>query len=58
MLQAVDYRLLADAVLVLHFAIVLFIVGGLLLIVVGNLRHWRWVNARWFRFAHVAAMTL
>lgn len=49
-------RLLADVVLVLHFAIVLFIVGGLVLVIVGNLRGWGWVNARWFRFAHVAAI--
>jgi hypothetical protein len=51
-----DYRVLADAVLVLHFAIVLFIVVGLLLVVVGNLLAWRWVNSRWFRIAHVAAI--
>jgi hypothetical protein len=51
-----DPRLLADVVLVLHFAIVLFIVGGLVLVIVGNLRGWGWVNARWFRFAHVAAI--
>ena len=51
-----QYRFLADVVLVLHFAVVLFIVGGLVLILVGNLRHWRWVNARWFRAGHVAAI--
>lgn len=51
-----QYRFLADAVLVLHFTIVLFIVGGLLLVVVGNLRGWRWVNHWWFRVAHVAAI--
>lgn len=50
------YRLLADVVLVLHFGIVVFIVGGLALVVVGNLRGWRWVNARGFRFMHVAAI--
>jgi hypothetical protein len=51
-----SYRVLADVVLVLHFAIVLFIVGGLVLVVVGNLRGWRWVNSRWFRIGHVAAI--
>lgn len=50
------YRLLADAVLVLHFAIVLFVVGGLVVVIVGNLRHWRWVNHRRFRYAHLAAI--
>lgn len=51
-----QYRFLADVVLVLHFAIVSFIVGGLVLVVVGNLMRWRWVNARWFRVAHLAAI--
>jgi len=50
------YQLLADAVLVLHFGIVLFVVCGLLLIVGGNLRHWRWVNNLWFRLAHLCAI--
>lgn len=50
------YQLLADLVLVLHFAIVLFVVGGLILIVAGNLRGWRWVNALGFRLAHLAAI--
>ena len=38
------YCLLADAVLLLHFAVVAFVVGGLVLVPVGNMRHWRWVN--------------
>ena len=50
------YQLLADAVLVLHFALVAFVVGGLVLIWVGNWRGWRWVNAWWFRTAHIAAI--
>ena len=49
---------LADAVLVLHFAIVLFVVGGLVLIIVGNLFGWRWVNALWFRLLHLAAIAI
>jgi hypothetical protein len=50
------YLALANAVLVLHVAIVLFVVGGLVLIVVGNRRSWRWVNRWWFRLAHLAAI--
>lgn len=50
------YQLLADAVLALHVAIVVFVVGGLVLVVAGNLRGWRWVNAWWFRLAHLAAI--
>lgn len=52
------YQLLADAVLSLHFGIVVFVVGGLVLIVAGNLRGWRWVNAGWFRLAHLAAIAV
>jgi hypothetical protein len=52
------YQLLADAVLVLHVALVLFVVGGLVLIVVGNLRSWHWVNALWFRLAHLATIAV
>ena len=50
------YHLLADAVLLVHFAVVLFVVGGLVVIVAGNLLHWRWVNGWWFRLAHLAAI--
>jgi len=53
------YLALANAVLVLHVAVVLFVVGGLVLIVFGNWRNrrsWRWVNAWWFRLAHLAAI--
>ncbi len=50
------YQLLADAVLVLHVSLVLFVVGGLVLVVLGNLRSWAWVNAWWFRLAHLATI--
>jgi hypothetical protein len=51
-----SYGLLADAVLVLHVAIVLFVVGGLLLVVAGNLVGWRWVNHWWLRLLHLGAI--
>jgi polyferredoxin len=50
------YRLLADAVLLLHAGVVAFVIGGLLLVVAGNALRWRWVNNGWFRLAHVAAI--
>jgi len=53
------YQLLADAVLTLHVAIVLFVVGGLIVILLGNWRRWKswqWVNALWFRLAHLLAI--
>lgn len=52
------YQLLADAVLALHVAVVLFVVGGVVLVVAGNWRGWRWVNAMWFRLAHLAAIAV
>jgi hypothetical protein len=54
---SLGYRLLADLVLTLHVGVVLFVVGGLVAIVVGNLlRRWQWVNARAFRIAHLLAI--
>jgi len=52
------FRLLADAVLVVHLGLVLFVVFGLLLIVAGNQRGWPWVNRPWFRAAHLAAIAV
>lgn len=46
----------ADFVLLLHFAVVVFVVGGLVLIIAGNMRGWRWVNGLWFRLAHLGAI--
>ena len=50
------YQMFADVVLLLHFAIVLFVVGGLVLIIVGNMRGWHWVNALSSRLAHLGAI--
>lgn len=50
--------LLADAVLVLHVGVAAFVVLGLLLIIVGNALHWRWVNSMAFRLAHLAAIAV
>jgi hypothetical protein len=52
------YQALADAVLALHVAVVVFVIGGLVLIVIGNLRSWWWVNGIAFRLAHLAAIAI
>ena len=53
------YLILADFVLMLHVAVVVFVVGGLVLVVVGNVRGcWHWVNALWFRLLHLAAIAV
>ena len=49
-------RWLADAVLLLHFAVVVFVIGGLVVVLVGNRLRWPWVNALSFRVAHVLAI--
>lgn len=49
------YRLLADLVVV-HLAWLLFIVGGLLLTLIGMKRRWPWVRNFWFRTVHLAMM--
>lgn len=58
MLTETLYQLLADAVLVLHLGVVLFVVVGLVLIVVGNVRAWWWVNALWFRLIHLITIAI
>jgi uncharacterized protein DUF2784 len=49
---------LADAVLVVHALIALFIVGGLAAIWVGSGLGWEWVHRRLFRLAHLFAIGL
>jgi len=48
--------LAADALLVFHFAIAAFIVGGLILVWIGAAAGWMWVRNPWFRYAHVGAI--
>ncbi|HZS68339.1 MAG TPA: DUF2784 family protein [Burkholderiales bacterium] len=48
--------MIADAILVVHFGIVLFIVGGLLAVWLGAALGWQWVRNRRFRYAHLAAI--
>jgi polyferredoxin len=47
---------MADAILVVHFGIVIFIVGGLLAVWVGAAAGWGWVRNRWFRYLHLGAI--
>jgi len=50
------YSFLADAILVIHFAFVVFVVAGFVLILVGLLARWSWIHNRIFRIAHLAAI--
>jgi hypothetical protein len=49
---------LADLILIAHFAFVLFVVGGLVLVWIGTAANWHWVRNWWFRSAHLAAIFL
>ena len=48
--------MLADFVLIVHFAFVLFVVGGFALVLAGGALGWRWIRNRAFRYAHLAAI--
>jgi hypothetical protein len=50
------YQLLADLILVLHTAVVLFVVGGQVLILAGWWRGWSFVRNSAFRIAHLATI--
>ena len=48
--------LLADFILLVHFAYVLFVVLGLVVIWLGFFMRWPFVRNFWFRLAHLLAM--
>ena len=50
------FTLAADAILLLHVLVVIFIVFGLVLIFVGNVFSWPWVRNPWFRLLHLIAI--
>ena len=50
------YPLAADAVLVLHGLFIAFVIFGLLLVLIGIVARWQWINNFWFRIAHLFAI--
>lgn len=48
--------MLADVLLVVHFLIAAFIVGGLLAVWLGAPLGWEWVRDPWFRYTHLGAI--
>lgn len=50
--------MLADALLVVHFLVAGFIVGGLILVWIGALAGWSWIRNPWFRYTHLAAIAI
>ncbi|MEW6331167.1 MAG: DUF2784 domain-containing protein [Pseudomonadota bacterium] len=47
---------LADLVLAVHVAFILFVVGGQILILAGWALGWSWTRRRWFRLLHLLAI--
>lgn len=54
--NATLYLLAADAVLLVHFSFVAFVILGLLCILLGKALAWRWVRNPWFRWLHLSAI--
>jgi polyferredoxin len=51
-------RIAADALLVAHFLLAVFIAGGLPVVWLGAAAGWRWVRNVWFRSLHLAAIAI
>ncbi|HEV2583307.1 MAG TPA: DUF2784 family protein, partial [Ktedonobacteraceae bacterium] len=49
---------LATAILAVHLGVVLFNVGGLVLVPLGAWLGWRWVRNFWLRVLHVLSLAV
>ena len=54
--DACVHALAADLILLVHGGFILFVVAGEICVIVGHLRHWRWVHNRIFRLCHLLAI--
>ena len=52
------YRLAADATVLIHLAYVAVVILGLVAVLVGYFRRWRWVGHPWFRWPHLAMILI
>jgi len=50
------YLVMANAVLIMHALIVVFVIGGLFATIAGGLLHWSWTRNAWFRALHLGAI--
>ena len=55
-MSAQGYALAADAILLLHVALVLFVIAVPLLLPLGHPRGWRWTRSRTLRIAHLLVL--
>jgi len=49
---------LGDAILVLHFVIIIFNIGGLIVIPLGAVCGWRFVRIAWLRLLHLGILVI
>ncbi|MEM0925276.1 MAG: DUF2784 domain-containing protein [Planctomycetota bacterium] len=52
------FRMAADAIVLIHFAYVMFVILAVPIVFIGAWRNWQWVRNRWFRLAHVAMIMI
>jgi hypothetical protein len=50
--------MLADAILVVHFLFIAFVLGGQGCIIAGAFRRWTWIRQCGFRLAHLVAIAV
>jgi len=50
------YGMMAETILVTHFAFIAFVVFGFILTVCGGFRDWPWVRNPWFRMIHLTVI--
>jgi len=50
--------LYADLIVSIHFGYVIFVVGGLFVIILGGVLRWRFIRNFWFRVIHLAMILL
>ena len=48
--------MLADVLVIVHFLVVAFIVGGLIAVWIGAALGWRWIRNPWLRYLHLGAI--
>ena len=52
------YQVLANGLLLVHVLFIIFVVGGILLILVGGIKQWAWIRNWWFRVVHLGCISI
>jgi len=53
-----NYSLIADLIVSIHFVYVIFVVGGLFVIVLGGVLRWRFIRNFWLRATHLVMILI